>query len=111
MYLLPMLMHALLKGISLHAVALAHAVTVAAVVYAMNTVDGWVQVYTLLCLPGFVAVSYIFEKENRISFLQHMQLLELTDAAEDLKGLVSALPVGGYTQSRTQIPRTPCATH
>jgi hypothetical protein len=86
-----MLMHALLKGISLHAVALAHAVSAGAVIYAIIAVDGWVKVYTLLCLPGFVAVSYIFEKENRISFVQHMQLLELTDAAEDLKGLVSAL--------------------
>ena len=88
MYLLPMLMHALLKGISLHAVALAHAVSAGAVIYAIIAVDGWVQLYTLLCLPGFVAIAYIVEYDSRISFVQHMQLHEFAEVAKQLEGLV-----------------------
>ena len=93
MYLPPMLLHSIWKGISVESVMVGYAVAAAAVVYAMIAVDGWGQVFTLLYLPAFVCISIVFDREGRITFVQQMQLLEAAEdavaKAKELEGLVS----------------------
>jgi signal transduction histidine kinase len=82
-----MLLHSIWKGITVESVMVGYAVAAAALVYAMIAVDGWGQVFTLLYLPAFVCISIVFEREGRINFVQHMQLLEANE--KELEGLVS----------------------
>ena len=76
MYVPPMLLHTIWKGISVQSVMVAYAVSAATLLYAMVYVDGWIQLYTLLYLPAFVGISCNNERDNRISFVQYMQILE-----------------------------------
>ena len=71
-YVPPMVMQAAFRGISLQAMAISYLVNGAAVGYAIYYIDGATQMYTLLYMTTFIAMSYCHERWMRIWFVRTM---------------------------------------
>ena len=71
-YVPPVVMQAVFRGISLEAAIITYCFSGMAIAYAIYLVDGGQQMYTLLYLTTFVAMSYCHERWMRIWFIRTM---------------------------------------
>lgn len=76
MFLSPLVVQIVWRGLSLKGVIFAHLVSVASISYAIYAVKGDKQMYSLLFMGLLIGLSLELERMMRISFVQHKQLEE-----------------------------------
>jgi signal transduction histidine kinase len=70
LYMVPVLVQICVKAVHLHALAAAWVIVAAFVVAALQCVDGWRQLWTLLYLVLVVFISFEYERHSRVTFLE-----------------------------------------
>ena len=81
MFVLPVYFQLLLRGISLRAMFVSYAIALASVVYAIVTVGGYLQCYTIQNLLIFLIMSVELERWMRVAFVRHKLVVDSRQTA------------------------------
>lgn len=86
-YLMPVIAQVVFKGVRFRTIVIAWAVATACVTGAICSIQGWVQIYTILYSVFFLYISYEIERFMRVAYVQTLQTLVQTEGERDLESL------------------------